>query len=248
MSSSLKGRDRHRRVGPSVLRPHGGCSCHRLLWGGPSDEIPVVWMQGARHPARWPCPAMPSDRPGNGNARRSSSTAVRRSGVSPSVRMQRKWHPVLRPCQGQGVWLEALRGSPSGLEATTGMRFLPEMRAWPFRWNPISSDARAVTPGSSALLKRPGRRRQRGFLVHPLQRLRAARDRHRGRKPTCLLCQTERPLSWRSRPEGARLVGPAGTEGAICDAALPGRTHQVGGPNKGGRFSLPRIVRLMALP
>ena len=39
--------------------------------------------------------------------------------------------------------------------------------------------------------------------------------------PACLLCQTERPLSWRSRPEGARLVGPAGTEGAICDAALP---------------------------
>ena len=169
------------------------------------------------------------------------------SGGIPVVWMQRKWHPVLRPCQGQGVWLEALRGSPSGLEATTGMRFLPEMRAWPFRWNPISSDARAVTPGSSALLKRPGRRRQRGFLVHPLQRLRAARYRHRGRKPTCLLCQTERRWRRPSRPEGARLVGPAGTEGAICDAALPVRAHLVGGLN-GGVGCPAWIVRLLALP
>lgn len=42
--------------------------------------------------------------------------------------------------------------------------------------------------------------------------------------PTCLLCQTERPLSWRSRPEGARLVGPAGTKG------WPVRRHCPGGP------------------
>ena len=39
--------------------------------------------------------------------------------------------------------------------------------------------------------------------------------------PACLLCQTQQRWGWPSHPEGAQLVGPAGTEGVICDAALP---------------------------
>ena len=46
-------------------------------------------------------------------------------------------------------------------------------QVWPSRWNPISSDARAASPGSAALPKRPGRRHQRGEAVRP-SRLEAA--------------------------------------------------------------------------
>ena len=48
----------------------------------------------------------------------------------------------------------------------------------------LTSDVRKAAPCSAALPKRPGRRPQRGFLVHPPQNPRAARDRHRGRKPS----------------------------------------------------------------
>jgi hypothetical protein len=64
--------------------------------------------------------------------------------------------------------------------------------------------------------------------------------------PVCRLCRTEQRWRWPSRPEGARLVGPAGTEGAICDAALP--CALVGGLNEGERFALTWFVLSTPLP
>jgi hypothetical protein len=110
----------------------------------------------------------------------------------------------------------------------------PSALGWSFRWNPLGSDVRELTPGSAALPRRlvgctvgiaiRAGGRNGGFssiLLKVREQLGIVTE---AGSPTCLLCQTERPLSWRSRPEGARLVGPAGTKGR------PVRRHCPGGP------------------
>lgn len=81
--------------------------------------------------------------------------------------------------QGGVVGLVLLfRGHNGGARPTFGLRFGPSGGSPSVRMRGKAS------PCSAALPKRPGRRPQRGFLVHPPQSLRAARDRHRGRKPS----------------------------------------------------------------
>ena len=103
---------------------------------GPPGGMPVVWMQGIRHPVRRPCPMRPSG-----------------------------WRRQRECSFSREVWVRPLRGQPFGPEAAWRVLVPPSALGWPFRWNPLGSDVREVTPGSAALPRRPGRRRAAASFV-----------------------------------------------------------------------------------
>ena len=162
----------------------------------------------------------------------------------------------------------ALRGSSVWPGGATGMSSSLKDRCGLFRWNPCGLDAKEVAPGSAALPRRPGRRRAAASFVPDGARPEVAFSPEaptRVSRPSPSTSASRSGSSPRPEAQLASLpnrtavelaITPGGStarrsrwnEGVACEAALPGRTHQVGGPNKGGRFSLPRIVRLMALP
>lgn len=112
----------------------------------------------------------------------------------------------------------------------------------------LASRVKEASPCSAALPKRPGRRPQRGFLVHPPQNLRAARGRHQGRKPSLPSLPNRAAVGVAITPGGSTARRSRWNEG--CDlrrgpacARPPGRRSQ-----RGERFALTRIVRLPPLP